>query len=757
MIAPQALTGGPAGDGTSPDAEQGAAQTVHCLRDHMTDPQPSGRRALRPRARLLRTLGTDLISSEKVALIELVKNSFDADATVVLVSFVGPLAPGEGSVDIWDDGHGMDVETLQSSWLDIATDVKKRCTRSESGGRRVLGEKGIGRLAAARLANEMLLTTRRPGSDELKLLIDWRDFDREDAYLDQIEVAWEVGSPSVFVDEGSADTAFTESSIEHWQRGQGTLLHLDHLSRAWTRDDFRDLRTALSRLVRPQPDTALGQSVDDFRIVLDLPSEFDSLSGEVGAPEELTSPHYRLVGFVDTHGVARLHYTQLDPPVDDEIDCKDLWADRVRGPQSGPFALDIEVWDRDRDAIEMVSGQQSIRDFRRLLDRVAGVSVYRDGFRVLPFGEAGDDWLALDLRRVQSPTRCVSNNQVIGHIFIGADANSDLRDQTNREGLLDGLAYEDLRTLVKSAINLIETKRYVARRKENRQKESRGGLFSRFELGEIRSALAAKYPADARLIGLIDAKNVDIQEGVEEIQRVLSQYSRLATLGSLVDRVLHDGRTAVSRLKNLVRFGQRDLAKHGWTPEQKLTEAASFLRGASVQTELLATLFNQIEPFSGRKRGKPKMLSLRQIVDDAVAIFKAEADEIGAEIEAQGEGIDVRVDQSEILTVIVNLIHNSLYWLSTTSEGVQRKVIVNAKRNEDESVSILVSDSGPGVADELRDFIFDAYFSSRPDGVGLGLNIAGNIVHDFYGGELGLVNNGPLSGATFAATLRRRV
>lgn len=723
----------------------------------MIDPQPSGRWALRPRARLLRTLGTDMISGERVALIELVKNSFDADATVVLVRFIGPPARGEGSVEVWDDGHGMDVETLRSSWLDVATDIKKKRTRSESGRRRVLGEKGIGRLAAARLADEMLLTTRRAGADEVKLLIDWRDFDREDAYLDQIEVAWEVSRPSVFVDEGSAGIAFTEASIEQWQRGQGTLLHLDHLSRAWVKKDFLDLRTALSRLVRPRPDAALGQSVDGFRIVLDLPSEFDSLSGEVRPPEELSSPHYKLVGSVDAHGVAQLHYTQLDPPLDVMIDREDLWANRVRNPQSGPLALDIEVWDRDRDAIEKVSGQESITDFRRLLDNVAGVSVYRDGFRVLPFGEAGDDWLGLDRRRVQKPTMGVSNNQVIGHLFIGADANSDLRDQTNREGLLDGLAYEDLRTLVRSALGLIETRRYSARRKEMKPRESRGGLFSRFELGEIRSALAAKYPTDTRLIGLIDAKNDDIQEGVEEVQLVLSQYSRLATLGSLVDRVLHDGRTAVSRLKNLVRFGQRDLAKRSWTPEQKLVEAASFLQGASVQAELLATLFNQIEPFSGRKRGKPKVLPLRQIIDDAVAIFKAEADEIGAEIEAQGKGIDVRVDQSEILTVIVNLIQNALYWLSTTSERSQRKVIVSAKRNNDGSVSILVSDSGPGVADDLRDVIFDAYFSNRPDGVGLGLSIAGNIVHDFYGGELGLVDNGPLPGATFAATLRKRV
>lgn len=723
----------------------------------MTDIQRAGQRALRPRARLLRTLGTDLISSEKVALIELVKNSFDADATVVVVRFRGRLMPGEGSVEVWDDGHGMDVPTLQTSWLDIATDVKKKRIRSESGRRRVLGEKGIGRLAAARLAGEMMLTTRRASADEVRLLIDWSDFDREDAYLDQIDVAWDVGSPSVFVDGGLAESVFAQTPGQGWQRGQGTLLQLERLSREWTEADFLDLSTALSRLVRPRPDPGLGQIVDGFKIVLDLPEEFANLSGEVGPPDELRSPHYQLIGSVNAGGVAQLRYKQMDPPMDLSLANERLWTDSTRVPKSGPFELDIEVWDRDREAIEKVSGQRSIRDFRRLLDQVAGVSVYRDGFRVLPFGEAGDDWLALDRRRVQNPTMRVSNNQVIGHVFIGADANTDLRDQSNREGLLHGPAYEDLKVLVQSALNLIETKRFAARRKDPKPTQPRAGLFSRFELGEIRSALAAKYPADARLIGLVDAKNEDIQEGVEEVQRVLSQYSRLATLGSLVDRVLHDGRTAVSRLRSIVRFGERDLAKAGTPTERKVEQAAASLHDTSVQAELLATLFSQIEPFSGRRRGKPRVLSLRKIADDAVAIFSAEADELGVEIEVEGDGIDVRVDPSEILTVIVNLLQNALYWLSTTAASTQRRILLRLSRNEDDSVTILVSDSGPGVQEELHDIIFDAYFSSRPDGVGLGLSFAGNVVHDFYGGELILVDRGPLSGATFAATLRRRV
>lgn len=727
----------------------------------MAGQQPAGRGALRPRARLLRTLGTDLISSEKVALIELVKNSYDADASVVLIRFKGELLQGQGEMQIWDDGHGMNVNTLQTSWLDIATDLKKKRTSSESGRRRVLGEKGIGRLAAARLASEMMLTTRRQRSEEVNLLIDWREFDRQDAYLDEIEVAWEVGEPSVFMEEGGlADTTFRQASIGEWGHGHGTALQLQKLSRAWSKDDLHDLRNALSRLVRPRQGIRPGDTADRFRIILDLPSELElDLNGEVGPPEELLSPHYRLAGSVDGTGRGHFRYTQLEPPVDEdfEVDSTLLWQDKNHLPQSGPFQLDIEVWDRDRVGLSKVSGQSGLAEFRRLLNQVAGVSVYRDGFRVLPFGEVGDDWLGLDRRRVQNPTLRVSNNQVIGHVAISADANASLRDQTNREGLIEGVAYDDLRTLVRGSLALIEQRRWQARRKAPRPNEARAGLFNRFKLDEIRNALEESYPNDKRMIELIDAKDEDIKEGIEEVQQVISRYSRLATLGSLIDRVLHDGRTAVSRLKNIVRFAERDIAKQNVPSEDRLVQAKSHFSDTSVQADLLGTLFNQIEPFSGRKRGRPKAIPLRKIAKDAAAVFASEAEELGVEIDVKGgDGIDVTVDQSEILTVLVNLIQNSLYWLSASSTE-DRRIVMQLSRNADQSVSISVSDSGPGVPEDNRDTVFDAYFSTRPDGIGLGLSIAGSIIHDFYDGELTLVDHGPLSGATFIATIRRRI
>ncbi|MGC5166456.1 ATP-binding protein [Luteimicrobium sp. DT211] len=736
--------------------------------------EPSGRGALRPKARLLRTIGSDLISSDKVALIELVKNSYDADASVVLIRFHGPLEERKGRIEVWDDGHGMDVATLQRSWLDIATDTKRRRPRSD-GGRRVLGEKGIGRLAAARLGHEMMLVTRMTNADEIKLLIDWTDFDREDAYLDQIEVAWEVGAPDLFSDFGAAVDTFSAAENETWHHGRGTVVQIDRLTRAWDREDLLELRTALTRLIRPRPGTvsSLASAEDaepDFQVILelvDVEEGLEDLAGPIDPSSELQTPHYSLTGSVDAQGSATLRYAQQDPPLEEDIGIKQLWTDEKRSPHVGPFDFEISVWDRDKTAIQRTlqetdaeSAAPSAKDlkgFRDTLSEVAGVSIYRDGFRVLPFGESGDDWLGLDLRRVQTPTRRVSNNQIIGHVFIGADTNEGLKDQSNREGILAGTAYSDLQTLVKAALVELETRRYAARHPKKEPGEGKGGLFERFDLGEIRTALAQNYPGDKRLIGLIDDKNRDIQEGVTEVQNVLSRYSRLATLGALIDRVLHDGRTVVTRLKNIARFGARDLDKTKLTDSEKITIAAKAMSDTTAQADLLSSLFKQIEPFGGRKRGRPKEISTSDVIDKAISILQQEADDRGVELVREGDPVAVKLDEAELLTVLINLIQNAIYWTSTQPKGTERKVISAARLNDDSSLSLVVSDSGPGVAEGVRAHIFDPYFSSRPEGVGLGLSIVGNIVEDIYDGQLILVDDGSLDGATFEATFRRRV
>ena len=134
-----------------------------------------------------------------------------------------------------------------------------------------------------------------------------------------------------------------------------------------------------------------------------------------------------------------------------------------RLPRCGPFAFEFRVWDRQKEDLDPLakSLNSTIRDIRRDLDAASGISVYRDNFRVLiPEG----DWLRLDLRRVQNPTLRLSNNQIVGRVFISADQNRGLKDQTNRQGIVDSPQLDDFKAVLKEILSKLEVERDTYRR-----------------------------------------------------------------------------------------------------------------------------------------------------------------------------------------------------------------------------------------------------------------------------------------------------
>ena len=726
----------------------------------MVDPASriSGTQALRPRARILRTFGNELTSSETVAVIELVKNAYDADATRVLVRFQGPLEIGHGTIEVMDNGHGMSLETIQTTWMEPATLFRKRQQRSEQYGRRVLGEKGIGRFAASRLANTLEVVTRRVGEDrEIRALFDWSQFDDEHKYLDQVEVRWEESTPVEIRPDGTVQTLWREGQTpESSELTHGTVLRMEGLRALWGKGQFETLHTGLSRLISPFFEQDQLTRHDAFQIYLELPEQFAPLSGIIKPPDALKNPHYTVKGSVDETG----HYTLIFKlPGQDSQECSTgqfTFPDR-HTPQCGPFSIELRVWDRDRDSLSGLAHERgaTLADVRRDLDAAAGINIYRDGFRVLPYGEPRNDWLRLDLRRVQNPTMRLSNNQIMGYVLISADKNPQLHDQSNREGLIEGPALDDLRELVKVVLAALETRRYTIRRQSEtgQQTVPDRGLFTGLDLTDISDLLRKEHPDDTRLLALVQERERELELRVKVVQEVLSRYRRLATLGQLVDTVLHDGRAPLAKIGNEAHLGQRDIERT-WTDNGSLLSRLRQRFGTiSAQVAVLTALFRKIEPFGGRKRGRPIQVRLEQVIADAFSVLETESAAVGAQVSLPDTSTQVTVDQAEIQEVIVNMLQNSLYWLRQVPQD-HRKVAVCVHRKSADEVEIVFSDSGPGVKAAVRDAIFDPYFSTRPDGVGLGLTIAGEIINEYYAGDLELLDSGPLPGATFRITLR---
>ena len=398
--------------------------------------------------------------------------------------------------------------------------------------------------------------------------------------------------------------------------------------------------------------------------------------------------------------------------------------------------------------------RQAVRDVQQDLNDAAGVNVYRDGFRVLPYGEPRNDWLRLDLRRVQNPTLRLSNNQIVGYVAIGADANPGLRDQTNREGLIEGRAYDDLRSLVLHVLAELEMRRFGQRHPTVKGDARQGGVFTGFDLSDLRELVGTTHPTDIQLIAAVETKQEDLDRRIGEAQEVLARYRRLATLGQLIDSVLHNGRTPLAKVRSEAELALRDLAKQTESTEM-LPRFRRRLELVADQAAVLAGVFRRIEPFGGRKAGRPSTIVLEDVVAQTFEVLRGELDTDGIEVQLPTSRTQVTADPTEIQEVFVNLITNSIYWLEKVPKG-KRTIAVDVRRLED-YVEFEFSDSGPGVDPRYRDQIFEPYFSMKQNGVGLGLTLAGEIIKDYYGGELELLNTGRLPGATFRATLRRRV
>ncbi len=723
--------------------------------------QSAGSNALRPRARILRTFGDELISSETVALIELVKNAYDADATRVLIRFGSPLKIGHGKIEVIDNGNGMSLETIRNTWMEPATLIKRHNIRSEQRGRRVLGEKGIGRFATSKLTDILEVVTRRINTDqEVWVLFDWKQFDNEEKYLDQIEARWFITKPKEVCPGGTVEDLWQQDRQPDNQKlSHGTILRMKELRTAWDENLFVNLRKSLSRLISPFFKQSQNGLNEQFRIFLELPEPFESLSGEVEPPELLMSPHYTLRGSVAQDGSSDL--TIKLPERDSEEEVTSLFSMKNgEKPKCGPFEIEFRVWDRDQLGDIAQKYGSTISQVRRDLDSAAGVNVYRDGFRILPYGELGNDWLGLDARRVQNPTLRLSNNQIVGYVLISADNNPSLRDQTNREGLIEGEAFNDLREVVKKVLAELEQRRFNIRHPDSTSqgKPQPGGIFDGFDLKTVRNTVRQQYPNDKKLVALLEETEKDLDRRVKEVQDVLSRYRRLTLLGQLIDMVLHEGRAPLSKIRNEADLGYRNIERTrvGNGSDDLFRRLRQRFDVIITQSDALALVFRKIEPFGGRKRGRPARVSLEKVVSDAFDVLDAEISRVGVQVNLPDTNTPVTVDQAEIQQVIIILLKNSLYWLLQAAKD-RRKISVQVNRRNLSEVEILFSDSGPGVNPEFRERIFEPYFSTKSDGVGLGLAIAGEIVAEYYAGSLELVDSGPLLGATFRILLRKRV
>lgn len=697
---------------------------------------------LRPRARIIKTIGEELISNDIVAIIELVKNSYDANASIIVIKFEGRvievregkkskkvLIKQGSSISISDDGTGMTLDIVKSAWMEPATISKKNSKRSIGEKRRYTGEKGIGRFASAKLAASLRMVTKPQYDNEIVVDFNWSDFSDDSKYLDQVRCSWEVRTP-------------VEIKVE------GTTLKLVELNNDWDEEKIRELKVALSRLINPVA------PIPDFLIELVLPEGLHDFSGMISAPDSLNRPDYYIKGNIDIDGKPNLRYYSKKKNEEITLAVSDAdfgLREPIRAPVVGPFEFEIRAWDRETESLKKIATNtgSTVRDIKRDLDELGGISIYRDNFRVLPYGEQKNDWLRLDLRRVNNPTLRLSNNQIVGYISVSLDKNPELKDQSNREGIVESQAFIDLKEFIKNILNQVEQKRYEERPREADEIKNRQSLFSNFSIETVHQLVQTKLSGDAEAKEIVEKAEENIQIGVKKVQEVISRYRRLSTLGLLIDVILHDGNNFLGKLDSEIYLVSKEFTK----TEPNHSKIKEHLANISEGRKVIAQLFKRLEPFGGRKRGRPKDIIIEDAIENVFSLYKNEIKKLDIEITLPDSKNEVRIDEGELQMIFVNLLQNSMYWLETVASERQIAVIVERSGNE---LTVVFSDSGPGIKEEQQQLIFDPYFSTKPDGIGLGLTIVGELITE-YDGDFSLVENGPLDGANFKITFRRRI
>lgn len=694
---------------------------------------------LRPRARIIRTIGDQLISGPEAAIIELVKNAYDADARSVLIK-LSPDSPEHegGQIAVCDNGHGMTYEDVVGRWFEPATDEKMKRNLSP-GGRRMLGAKGIGRFAASRLGKTTDLRTwssKNGRMEETTVSINWEDFSAE-KYLDSIDIPIEK-SPSK-------------------NRVAGVEILIGELRDAWSKPRLERLIRELRRVASPSLTertfsihldltdfTKSGSGFDGATLLKEANFDFGAPGSDTPDPTEIVPfrvydhADYTIDGSFDEHGAFVGTFTNhrgdgsaqelnvpAQPPDPDQAGC-------------GTISVRINIYDRETDAIANLFERMGlnfseigIRAARRILTDNSGIALYREGFRIRPYGEPENDWLELESKRVQNPSKKLGISQVSGRIEVGSETESGLVERSSREGLEHNGAFSRLKNLVQVLLTHAEDRRLDFREKAGLSRKATGDLSTTRSLATLpevrKEAAKAPSPFKARLERAIEKDAAALSASLEELDAYQKLLQSRAALGLVVAQLIHEGRRILNPLSQAVRALTEDsdhLLANSQLGDIARRHLPENLRVMSTGTRELSRLIKRLDPLSGRRRGSPRDFDARDIVLSSLELFADPMKESGILLDDSGLSQTRAYGYAEDLqAATMNIIENGIFWLNSTDDSYERRLTISSL-NSPGMASISISNNGPPIDAAYLPRLFQAGFSLRSEGTGLGLAIA---------------------------------
>ena len=731
---------------------------------------------IRPYARLLTMLGEQLIKDERIALIEIIKNSYDADADWVKVTFsnFGPdyEKVEKSKIIIEDFGDGMDEEIILNHWLNPATPIKvhkKKEKAKTRKGRIIQGEKGIGRFALLKLGRKIKVITKVK-NEKFEYVIDY-DFSKydddflsedgveKDLYLDDLSVSVYKREPKTIKEKRIILGTREITTPDH-----GTCIEISDLKGSWSENKIRLVYYDIKKLEPIFSDLSLGEKGPfkkgfDVWIYKDKEEAryYEDYKEKLGLLLENKAVIRIENGFFDSKK-CKYFYTENNNPKS-----LDIFDPQIKGlkkifskfgeseenlesriNECGSFDFGFYIFDFRRN----ISPKYELDSNDKSIVRGHRIYLYRDGIRVYPYGEPDDDWLKIDQSRgTVSLGQFLSNDQVVGYINITQLGNPKLKDKTNREGLIEeGNATEDFITIIQLFLAFLRKGPY-ARYINDSQSKKEIEIFKSSQVQKEFEKLKDISQKDKKIYNaLIATERLYKSEKIYLLHRA-EISEELAGVGLSVETASHDIMGMMDRAQTNLIGLLNDISSNNSLDRNAIQSELQLLLG---NLEFIKSQLKDIQLLFTSSKQKRKPIRIIDSIKKIERIYKRSLNKESIElmIESVGSPLMVKTTDAVILQLLLNLFDNSVYWLEQVDNNDKQILIyLDGKKKE-----MIFSDNGPGVTKDDAPYIFEPFYSGKgEEGRGLGLYIARQLLERYdYSIELAeLKAQRLLSGANF--------
>ena len=690
-------------------------------------------------AGIIDRLGKELVARHETAVSELVKNAYDADATRVTITFKESSGVG-GTLEIVDNGLGMTREQLINGFMRLSSSDKLHFPRSPRYDRKRAGKKGIGRFSAQRLGKKLTIITQTLEAEKaLKIVIYWDDF------------------------MGDKELSFVTNEIEYIEKEkeEGTTLIIEDLRDSWSEAQIKRVYRYASETIQPFPIAKTkkdSKSPDDPGFKLKCIAIYKGKKQIIADEETMLFEHAlaEISGYVDSEGFmylslksSKLNYKEnkvLLNPDEPYLTVKNVHI------KAHYFLYNSKDTNFIPKHVETI--------IRETAKKQGGIRLYRNGFRVLPYGEPDDDWLGLDASvRKRSLLPGHGNINFIGFIEVNNEIEEQFEELSSREGLIENKALDELedfgyKILTDSARRIAEIRgRKVSAGQKDWKKEPAEVITDAVdELKEILKEASLGDEKDIDDDTLLKLEKIDaITESIETAQKQqkerqvdfikeMNLLRILAALGLTIGEFIHEIKQYQSALKYDIESIETN---------NSLEEIRKLNKRVKMNLEGLSTYVSYFdEAFSENVQRELKPIELRTVVYALKSTIDADSTKRKIEfIEPKFNGYNLytcAMHKSEWASILFNFYTNSRKAINRAK--VKGKIFIECGKKHN-NVYLEFSDNGDGIQLEKRDKIFNAFYTTsipvgkivknheEMAGTGLGLKIVRDIITS-YGGKI---------------------